>query len=146
MSNLVFADAACPRCGGLCGNGGRGSTFYCPSCGWKGAIEMHPDDVKAIDGEQHPSPIFVPQIHLLSSCIPPWGFVLLASLGEYTPQVVPAQVSGPEGRTLHAACKGTTQRACPSGQSGTRAKPTSPQHTPTRGIRRTSICGDAADL
>ena len=49
MTNLIFADATCPRCGGLCGNGGHGNTFYCPSCGWKGVIEMHPDDVKAIE-------------------------------------------------------------------------------------------------
>lgn len=41
MTNLIFADAECPQCGGLCGNGGHGDTFYCPSCGWKGAIEMH---------------------------------------------------------------------------------------------------------
>ena len=24
----------CPQCGGICGNGGHGNTFYCPSCGW----------------------------------------------------------------------------------------------------------------
>lgn len=49
MTSLIFADAECPQCGGLCGNGGHGDTFYCPSCGRKGAIEMHPDDVKAIE-------------------------------------------------------------------------------------------------
>lgn len=43
--------------------------------------------------------IFSP--YLLSYCIPPWRFVLLASLGEYTPQVVPAE--RPRGRTSHAA-------------------------------------------
>lgn len=32
---------------------------------------------------------------------PPWRFVLLASLGEYTPQVVPAE--RPRGRASHAA-------------------------------------------
>ena len=49
LTNLIFADAECPQCGGLCGNGGHGDTFYCPSCGWKGVIEMHPDDVRAIE-------------------------------------------------------------------------------------------------
>lgn len=34
MSSLIFMDAECPNCGGNCGNGGRGDTFYCPSCGW----------------------------------------------------------------------------------------------------------------
>ena len=42
MTNLMFADAECPNCGGNCGNGGHGDTFYCPSCGWKGQIKMHP--------------------------------------------------------------------------------------------------------
>jgi tRNA(Ile2) C34 agmatinyltransferase TiaS len=49
MTNLMFADAECPNCGGNCGNGGRGDTFYCPSCGWKGKNEMRPDDIKALD-------------------------------------------------------------------------------------------------
>ena len=49
MTNLMFADAECPNCGGNCGNGGRGDTFYCPSCGWKGKLEIYPDDIKAID-------------------------------------------------------------------------------------------------
>lgn len=49
MSNLMFVDAECPNCGGNCGNGGYGNTFYCPSCGWKGKIEMRPDDIKALD-------------------------------------------------------------------------------------------------
>lgn len=39
MNNLVFVDAECPNCGGNCGNRGRGDTFYCSSCGWKGKIE-----------------------------------------------------------------------------------------------------------
>ena len=39
MSNLIFMDAECPNCGGNCGNGGRGDTVYCPSCGWKGKIK-----------------------------------------------------------------------------------------------------------
>lgn len=49
MTNLIFVDAECPNCGGICGNGGRGDIFYCPSCGWKGEIEMHPNDIKALD-------------------------------------------------------------------------------------------------
>lgn len=49
MTNLMFADAECPNCGGNCGNGGNGDTFYCPSCRWKGKIEMRPDDIKALD-------------------------------------------------------------------------------------------------
>lgn len=49
MSNLIFADAECPNCGGICGNGGRGDTFYCPSCGWKGKIEIGHEDMKMIE-------------------------------------------------------------------------------------------------
>lgn len=49
MNNLMFIDAECPNCGGNCGNGGRGDIFYCPSCGWKGRIKMHPNDIKALD-------------------------------------------------------------------------------------------------
>lgn len=49
MTNLIFVDAECPNCGGICGNGGRGDIFYCPSCGWKGEIEMPPNDIKALD-------------------------------------------------------------------------------------------------
>lgn len=46
MNNLVFVDAECPNCGGNCGNRGRGDTFYCPSCGWKGKIEGAENDMK----------------------------------------------------------------------------------------------------
>ena len=49
MGSLIFADAKCPCCGGICGNGGHGNTFYCPSCGWNGVIEMSTDDVKAME-------------------------------------------------------------------------------------------------
>ena len=49
MNNLIFADAECPNCGGICGNGGSGDIFYCPSCDWEGKFEMHPDDIKALD-------------------------------------------------------------------------------------------------
>ena len=49
MSNLIFADSECPRCGGLCGNGGHGDIFYCPTCGWKGKIEQSQDDLKLIE-------------------------------------------------------------------------------------------------
>lgn len=49
MSNLIFIDAECPRCGGLCGNGGQGDTFYCPSCGWKGKIEHSRDDMTLME-------------------------------------------------------------------------------------------------
>ena len=49
MSNLMFVDAECPNCGGNCGNGGRGDTFYCPSCGWKGKLEGAEDDMKLIE-------------------------------------------------------------------------------------------------
>ena len=49
MNNLIFADAECPNCGGICGNGGSGDIFYCPSCDWEGKIEMPPDDIKALD-------------------------------------------------------------------------------------------------
>ena len=49
MSNLIFMDAECPNCGGNCGNGGRGDTFYCPSCGWKGKIKGAENDMKFIE-------------------------------------------------------------------------------------------------
>lgn len=49
MNNLVFVDAECPNCGGNCGNRGRGDTFYCPSCGWKGKIEGAENDMKFIE-------------------------------------------------------------------------------------------------
>lgn len=49
MGSLIFADAKCPCCGGICGNGGHGNTFHCPSCGWNGVIEMSTDDVKAME-------------------------------------------------------------------------------------------------
>lgn len=49
MSSLIFMDAECPNCGGNCGNGGRGDTFYCPSCGWKGKIKGAENDMKFIE-------------------------------------------------------------------------------------------------
>lgn len=49
MSNLIFMDAERPNCGGNCGNGGRGDTFYCPSCGWKGKIKGAENDMKFIE-------------------------------------------------------------------------------------------------
>ena len=49
MTNLMFVDAECPNCGGNCGNGGHGDTFYCPSCGWKGKIEGAEDDMRLIE-------------------------------------------------------------------------------------------------
>ena len=49
MSNLIFMDAECPNCGGNCGNGGRGDTVYCPSCGWKGKIKGAENDMKFIE-------------------------------------------------------------------------------------------------
>lgn len=49
VNNLFFADAECPNCGGNCGNGGRGDTFYCPSCGWKGKIDGAENDMKFIE-------------------------------------------------------------------------------------------------
>ena len=42
-------EAECPNCGGICGNGGRGDTFYCPYCGWKGKIEGAENDLKFIE-------------------------------------------------------------------------------------------------
>lgn len=49
MSSLIFMDAECPNCGGNCGDGGRGDTFYCPSCGWKGKIKGAENDMKFIE-------------------------------------------------------------------------------------------------
>ena len=49
MSSLIFMDAECPNCGGNCGDGGRGDTFYCPSCGWKGKIKCAENDMKFIE-------------------------------------------------------------------------------------------------
>ena len=49
MANLMFVDVECPNCGGNCGNGGRGDTFYCPSCGWKGKIKGAENDMKFIE-------------------------------------------------------------------------------------------------
>ena len=49
MSSLIFMDAECPNCGGNCGNGGRGDTFYCPSCDWKGKIKGAENDMKFIE-------------------------------------------------------------------------------------------------
>lgn len=49
MSSLIFMDAECPNCGGNCGDGGRGDTFYCPSCGWKGKIKGTENDMKFIE-------------------------------------------------------------------------------------------------
>jgi DNA-directed RNA polymerase subunit RPC12/RpoP len=49
MSSLIFMDAECPNCGGNCGNGGRGDTFYCPSCGWKKKIKGAENDMKFIE-------------------------------------------------------------------------------------------------
>lgn len=49
MSSLIFMDAECPNCGGNCGNGGHGDTFYCPSCGWKGKIKGAENDMKFIE-------------------------------------------------------------------------------------------------
>ena len=48
-ASLIFMDAECPNCGGNCGNGGRGDTFYCPSCGWKGKIKGAENDMKFIE-------------------------------------------------------------------------------------------------
>ena len=49
MSSLIFMDAECPNCGGNCGDGGRGDTFYCHSCGWKGKIKGAENDMKFIE-------------------------------------------------------------------------------------------------
>ena len=48
MIDQLFMDCECPNCGRTCGNGGSGNTFCCPHCGWNGKIEIHPDDIKAI--------------------------------------------------------------------------------------------------
>lgn len=43
----VFIDISCPNCGSHCGNGGQGTIFHCPQCGWSGeGLSM--DDIKLI--------------------------------------------------------------------------------------------------
>lgn len=37
------ADAKCPRCGEICGNGGHGDVFHC-SCGWTGKVGGHKEE------------------------------------------------------------------------------------------------------
>ena len=51
MGKLIFIDIQCPRCGDLCGNGGEGYDFYCPSCGWKGTIKIEREPRKMEKGD-----------------------------------------------------------------------------------------------
>lgn len=46
----LFIDMECPRCGHTCGNGGHGGEVLCSACGWTRKIEIHPDDIKAVEG------------------------------------------------------------------------------------------------